>query len=98
MQGFMGSYIEKNVQAFTDMQAKLADKSKQLTPEMWAQFMSMQNPDDAGADGQLRRAIEECVRQDAGADAEAPSRCSAPSASSAEFHLGRPAARSTECA
>lgn len=43
-QGFMGSYLEKNVQAFTDIQAKLAEQSTQLTPEMWAQFMNMQNP------------------------------------------------------
>jgi polyhydroxyalkanoate synthesis regulator protein len=43
-QGFMGSYLEKNVQAFTDIQAKLAEQSKTLTPEMWAQFMNMQNP------------------------------------------------------
>lgn len=43
-QGFMGSYIEKNVQAFTDLQAQLAQQSKQLTPEMWAQFVNMQNP------------------------------------------------------
>ena len=43
-QGFMGAYLEKNVQAFTDIQARLAEQSKQLTPEMWAQFMSMQNP------------------------------------------------------
>ena len=43
-QGFMGSYLEKNVQAFTDIQAKLAEQSKNVTPEMWAQFMNMQNP------------------------------------------------------
>jgi polyhydroxyalkanoate synthesis repressor PhaR len=43
-QGFMGTYLEKNVQAFTDIQAKLAEQSKNLTPEMWAQFMNMQNP------------------------------------------------------
>jgi polyhydroxyalkanoate synthesis repressor PhaR len=43
-QGFMGSYLEKNVQAFTDIQAKLAETSTTLTPEMWAQFMNMQNP------------------------------------------------------
>ena len=43
-QGFMGTYIEKNVQAFTDIQAKLASQSKTLTPEMWGQFMAMQNP------------------------------------------------------
>lgn len=44
MQGFMGSYLEKNVQTFTDIQAKLAEQSKGLTPEMWAQFMNMQSP------------------------------------------------------
>ncbi len=43
-QGFMGTYLEKNVQAFTDIQAKLAEQSKHLTPEMWAQFMNVQNP------------------------------------------------------
>jgi polyhydroxyalkanoate synthesis repressor PhaR len=44
MQGFMGSYLEKNVQAFTDLQSKLAEQSRTLTPEMWAQFMNMPNP------------------------------------------------------
>lgn len=43
-QGFMGTYLEKNVQAFTDIQAKLAEQSKTLTPEMWTQFMNLQNP------------------------------------------------------
>jgi len=43
-QAFMGTYLEKNVQAFTDIQAKLTEQSKTLTPEMWAQFMNMQNP------------------------------------------------------
>lgn len=44
MQGFMGSYIEKNVQTFTDLQTKMAEQSKNITPEMWAQFMNVQNP------------------------------------------------------
>jgi len=44
MQGFMGSYLEKNVQAFTDIQARMAEQSKAMTPEMWTQFMAMQNP------------------------------------------------------
>jgi polyhydroxyalkanoate synthesis repressor PhaR len=44
MQGFMGNYLEKNVQAFTDFQKQLADQSKTMTPEMWTQFMNMQNP------------------------------------------------------
>jgi len=44
MQGFMGSYLEKNVQAFTDLQSQMAEQSKNFTPEMWTQFMNMQNP------------------------------------------------------
>jgi polyhydroxyalkanoate synthesis repressor PhaR len=44
MQGFMGAYLEKNVQAFTDIQAKLAEQSQSVTPEMWSQFMSLQSP------------------------------------------------------
>jgi polyhydroxyalkanoate synthesis repressor PhaR len=44
MQGFMGSYLEKNVQAFTDMQKQMAEQTKNFTPEMWTQFMSVQNP------------------------------------------------------
>src|SRR3569832_2891271 len=43
-QAFMGTYLEKNVQAFMEIQGKLTAQSKTLTPEMWAQFMSMQNP------------------------------------------------------
>ena len=31
MQGFMGTYLEKNVQTFMDMQTQLAERSKDLT-------------------------------------------------------------------
>lgn len=44
MQGFMGNYLEKNVQAFTDLQSQMAERTKNFTPEMWTQFMNMQNP------------------------------------------------------
>jgi polyhydroxyalkanoate synthesis repressor PhaR len=44
MQGFMGSYLEKNVQAFTDIQSQMAEQTKNFTPEMWTQFMNVQNP------------------------------------------------------
>ena len=44
MQGFMGSYLEKNVQAFTDLQSQMAEQSKSLTPEMWAQFANVPVP------------------------------------------------------
>jgi len=43
-QAFMGSYLEKNVQAFMEIQGKLSEQSKTLSPEMWAQFVNMQNP------------------------------------------------------
>jgi polyhydroxyalkanoate synthesis repressor PhaR len=45
-QGFMGSYLEKNVQAFTDLQTQLAEQTKNFTPEMWSQLMNMPNPLD----------------------------------------------------
>ena len=50
MQGMMGSYLEKNLQTFTDVQARIADQSKGLydpklqTPEMWSQFLNGQAP------------------------------------------------------
>ncbi|MES2185591.1 MAG: polyhydroxyalkanoate synthesis repressor PhaR [Pseudomonadota bacterium] len=51
MQGFVGTYLEKNVQAFTDIQGKLTEQSKTLTPEMWTQFMGTQSPMMAGIMG-----------------------------------------------
>jgi polyhydroxyalkanoate synthesis repressor PhaR len=50
MQGMMGSYLEKNIQAFIDIQNKLAESSKgfiegkPFSPEMWTQFMNVQGP------------------------------------------------------
>lgn len=44
MQGFMGSYLEKNIQTFMEMQSTLAEQSKGLTPEAWSQFMRMPSP------------------------------------------------------
>ncbi|QXL85404.1 polyhydroxyalkanoate synthesis repressor PhaR [Comamonas sp. NLF-1-9] len=44
MQGFMGAYLEKNVQMFTEVQARLAEQAKTVTPEMWSQFMNLQSP------------------------------------------------------
>ncbi len=44
MQGFMGNYLEKNVQAFTDLQSQMAEQTKNFTPEMWTQFLNVQNP------------------------------------------------------
>ena len=44
LQGFMGGYLEKNIQTLHDVQSKLAEQSKGLTPEMWTQFTTMQAP------------------------------------------------------
>ena len=50
MQGMMGSYLEKNLQTFTDIQTKLAEQSKSLydpkvmSPELWTQFLNGQAP------------------------------------------------------
>jgi polyhydroxyalkanoate synthesis regulator protein len=40
----MGAYLENNVQSFMDLQVKMSEKSKGLSPEMWAQFMNAQSP------------------------------------------------------
>jgi polyhydroxyalkanoate synthesis repressor PhaR len=44
MQGYMGPYLEKNIQAMTEVQAQLAENAENLTPEMWSRFMSLQSP------------------------------------------------------
>jgi len=57
MQGMMGSYLEKNLQTFTEIQARLTEQSKGLydpaaqTPEMWAQFLNGQAPGVQGLMG-----------------------------------------------
>jgi polyhydroxyalkanoate synthesis repressor PhaR len=51
MQGMMGGYLEKNINAFQEMQKSLQEQSTKLygegakvPTEMWTQFMSMQGP------------------------------------------------------
>ena len=51
MQGMMGGYLEKNINAFQEMQKSLQEQSNKLygegakvPTEMWTQFMSMQGP------------------------------------------------------
>ncbi|MBI5717370.1 MAG: polyhydroxyalkanoate synthesis repressor PhaR [Burkholderiales bacterium] len=50
MQGMMGTMLEKNLQAFAELQGRLLEQSrglydpKHLTPEVWTQFMSGQTP------------------------------------------------------
>ncbi len=50
MQGVMGTMIEKNLQAFAELQGQFMNKSaglydpKQLSPEVWTQFLGGQAP------------------------------------------------------
>ena len=51
MQGMMGTYLEKNIRAFQDIQKALQEQSSSLYGEnarapqdMWAQFMNLQGP------------------------------------------------------
>lgn len=50
MQGMMGTYLEKNLQTFTDIQARLSEQSKGLydpramSPDLWSQFLQGQAP------------------------------------------------------
>ncbi|MGZ8230866.1 MAG: polyhydroxyalkanoate synthesis repressor PhaR [Burkholderiales bacterium] len=51
MQGMMGTYLEKNVQTFMEIQKRLQDQSRHiygqnpmLTSDAWAEFMKMQGP------------------------------------------------------
>ena len=51
MQGMMGSYLERNIRAFQDIQKALQDQSTRMygdnsraSQELWAQFMNLQGP------------------------------------------------------
>jgi polyhydroxyalkanoate synthesis repressor PhaR len=51
MQGMMGSYLEKNIHTFIDIQKRLQDQSRQvlgqnpmLSSETWSEFVKMQGP------------------------------------------------------
>ena len=57
LQGMMGSYLEKNLQTFTDIQSRLAEQAngiydpRTLSPDMWANFLSSQAPGVQGLMG-----------------------------------------------
>lgn len=42
MQGFLGGYLENNIQSLMDVQTRLAEQTKGFTPEMWSQFTTLQ--------------------------------------------------------
>ena len=59
MQGMMGSYLEKNIHTFIEVQKRLQDQSRQmygqnpmLNSETWSEFVKMQGPAIQGLMGQ----------------------------------------------
>ena len=51
MQGVMGTYLERNIKAFQDMQKTMQEQSQRLygdssrgAQDLWAQFMNLQGP------------------------------------------------------
>ncbi len=44
MQGFLGGYLEKNIQTLIETQTRFAEQTKSFTPEMWKQYTAMQPP------------------------------------------------------
>ncbi|HEY8049139.1 MAG TPA: polyhydroxyalkanoate synthesis repressor PhaR [Ramlibacter sp.] len=62
-QAFMGTYLEKNVQAFMEIQQKLTEQSKTLSPEMWSQFVNMQNPMMQGYVDQSKKMFDSLQEQ-----------------------------------
>ena len=51
MQGMMGSYLERNIRAFQDIQKALQEQSQKMygdnsrtSQELWSQFMNLQGP------------------------------------------------------
>jgi polyhydroxyalkanoate synthesis repressor PhaR len=51
MQGMMGTYLEKNIHTFVDMQKRLQDQSRQIygqnpmiNSDAWGEFVKMQGP------------------------------------------------------
>ncbi len=44
MQGFLGGYLEKNIESLIDVQTRFAEQSKGISPEMWSQYMAIQPP------------------------------------------------------
>lgn len=49
MQGFMGAYIERNIQTMAEMQSQWAEQTKHLQPEFWAQMSGLGAPIMPGA-------------------------------------------------
>jgi polyhydroxyalkanoate synthesis repressor PhaR len=63
MQGFFGGHLERNVQAFMDVQSKLAEQSAGLSPEAWTQFMNVPPPAMQGMMGGYMEQSQNMVLQ-----------------------------------
>lgn len=66
MQGYMGSYIEKNVQMFTDFQNKLTEQSgvgAMGGTEAWAKMMQMPNPMLGGGYAEQMQKMQEQMQK-----------------------------------
>ena len=66
MQGMMGSYLEKNIQTFMQIQQKLQEQSRQvygqnpmLNSDTWNEFVKMQGP---AMQGLMSRYLEQSAR------------------------------------
>ena len=66
MQGVMGTYLERNLQSFLQIQQKLQEQTKNLygdasalTPEVWKQFLQMQAP---GMQGMIGNYLEQSAK------------------------------------
>ena len=66
MQGVMGTYLERNLQSFLQIQQKLQEQAKNLygdasslTPEVWKQFLQMQAP---GMQGMIGNYLEQSAK------------------------------------
>jgi polyhydroxyalkanoate synthesis repressor PhaR len=66
MQGMMGTFLEKNIQTFMQIQQKLQDQSRQvygqnpmLNSETWNEFVKMQGP---AMQGLMGRYLEQSAR------------------------------------
>ncbi|MBK7615534.1 MAG: polyhydroxyalkanoate synthesis repressor PhaR [Burkholderiales bacterium] len=96
MQGMMGSYLEKNLQTFVDMQSKFTDQARGLydpkafTPEMWTQFMSGQAPAMQGLMGNYLEQSKNLFMQ-------MQERCRSRVPACSPFRCRRPRSKAVQC-
>jgi len=63
MQSFLGGHLERNVQAFMDVQSKLTEQQAGLSPESWAQFMNFAPPVLPGVMGNYMEQSTNMIQQ-----------------------------------